>query len=236
VRRLALVFVAVLIAACSEGNVADAPSLVSTPTEGESTALASAVAIKALGCERQPVRGAGSMIIGGYVLTAAHVVSGAQSILVRPALPDASDALNAYLMAIDPVNDLALLSVPGLSLAPLRTSAAKAGDTGTAVLMRDDLAEANHLSIEKPVVVRILDIHQQNKISRPGYVVTIDIAAGDSGAVMVGADNAAVGVLYAKSREADNRAFATDMSSVGALLKSTEGVDPTRGIATGVCV
>ena len=205
------------------------------------TALASAVDVHAMGCRTVDVRGAGSLIDGNHILTAAHVVSGADSITVRSAAAGAA-TVAAHLVAIDAVHDLALLDVDLSHLTELRPvaladgGAAEAGDAGVAVLFRDDAAIVVPYTIAKPVVVRILDIHHENKVSRPGYAVDIEIAAGDSGAVMVADDGRAVGVLYAKSREAESRAFASDTSAVTALLTAAAAADPAVGIDTGECV
>jgi len=225
--------------ACSSTSTGTASTAVLP--DPAATALAAAVDIHATGCRTTDVRGAGALIAGSFILTAAHVVSGAVSITVRPATPGA-DAVAARLVAIDPVHDLALLDVDPNELAQLRPldvgagAAAGAGDTGVAVLFRDDAAVVVPYTIAKPVIVRILDIHHENTVSRPGYEVDIAIAAGDSGAVMVATDGHAIGVLYAKSREADARAFASDTGAVSALVAAASGVDAAVGIDTGECV
>ncbi len=228
--------------ACASRTVVESP-LVSTTSATTSTASRSAessvamnaaVTVRAHGCAPRDERGAGSMVEGGYVLTAAHVVAGASSISVRPA-NSTTDPIAAQLMAIDPVNDLALLRVPGVSLTSLAPSTARTNDRGVAVVFRNDAPVAVSFAITQPVIVNILDIYQLTKIQRPGYLVDIRIAAGDSGAVLVGPDNRALGVLYAQSRAADNRAFATNMSGLTALVKSAKTVDQAAGINTGRC-
>jgi S1-C subfamily serine protease len=230
VRTLVLAIAALLLVACGS----DGSSPVVTSALGPS-ALASAVDIRAAGCRPEEVRGAGAMIEGGYVLTAAHVVAGADSIAVRPARPPDSSPLPGRVVALDPVNDLALLGVPGLDLAPLALGTATSGTDGVAVVFRDGEPVAVRLQITRPVIIRILDIYHGRKVSRPGYEVAAQISAGDSGAVAVTSAGTAVGVLYAKSREADDRAWATDTSAVAPLLEAAESVDPGRGIDTGKC-
>lgn len=199
-------------------------------------AMRSAVQIRALGCRRVAVLGAGSMIMDRYVLTAAHVVAGADSIVVQAASPSYSQPRVARLLAIDPVHDLAMLGIDGPPLPPLDIGTAEVGDQGVAVVFRDGRAVERAFTIAKEVDVRILDIYHVSKVSRPGYVVDIDIAAGDSGALMVASDGKAVGVLYAVSRNTDQRAFATDLATVDTLALAAAHADQARGIATGECI
>ena len=234
-----LVGLALVNGACSSDGMGAAPTAVSP--DPATAALAAAIDIRATGCRPADVRGAGALIDGDHILTAAHVVAGAESVTVRSAAADAT-AVTARVVAIDPLRDLALLAVDLSDLAephPLHVAAggvADRGDTGSVVLFRDDAAVTVPYSITRRVVVNILDIHHEHEVSRPGYEVDIAIAAGDSGAVMVAANGRAIGVLYAKSRAVDTRAFATDTGSVDALIAAADGVDPTVGIDTGECV
>ena len=239
-RAIAIVALVLVNGACS--STSNSPASTSAVLDPAATALAAAVDIRATGCRTVDVRGAGSVIVGNQILTAAHVVSGAESITVRSAAAGALP-IAAHLVAIDAVHDLALLDADPAVLAdrvPLVVGAdgveAGGGDKGAAVLFRDGAAVVTPYTITKPVVVRILDIHHENKVERPGYEVVIKIAAGDSGAVMVSTDGQAIGVLYANSREADARAFASDTGAVDALIAAAAGVDAAVGIDTGACV
>lgn len=225
--------------ACSSDGMGTASTAVQP--DPATIAMAAAVDIRAMGCRTADVRGAGALISGEHILTAAHVVAGADSITVRAAAPGAA-GVAAHLVAIDPLHDLALLDVVASGLSerrPLNVAdggVAAGGDTGSVVLFRDGAAVDVPYTIERKVVVNILDIHHEHKVSRPGYEVEVSIAAGDSGAVMVGPSGRAVGVLYAKSRTDESRAFASDTGAVDALVAAAAGVDPAVGIDTGECV
>ena len=238
----AVVALAVVGGACgacaSDGMGAPSTAVLPDPA---AIAMAAAVDIHATGCRTADVRGAGALISGNHILTAAHVVSGAESITVRASARGAA-AVTAHLVAIDALHDLALLDLDASDLAGLRPlnvadgGVATDGETGTVVLFRDGVGGGVPYTIERRVVVNILDIHHEHKVSRPGYVVEIAIAAGDSGAVMVAPSGRAIGVLYAKSRTEDARAFASDTGAVDALVAAAAGVDPAVGIDTGECV
>ena len=77
------------------------------------------------------------MIEGNYILTAAHVVSGSLSVSVTSATSAKGEPIAARVVALDPANDLALLTVPGLDLPALPLGSFKAGDTGNALIFRD---------------------------------------------------------------------------------------------------
>lgn len=201
----------------------------------DDAAVASAVDIRAMGCTSDPIRGAGAVIEGGYVLTAAHVVTGAHTITVRPASPEAADPIDAHIVAIDPGNDLALLSTPGHELQELPLGRGAGNDRGIAIVFRNRAAVAQPYVITRPVRVRILDIYHHNTVTRSGYQVAMTIEPGDSGAVLVGPTGTAVGVLYAKSQGTDNRAWASSTSTVPSLIAGARGVDPAVGIDPGPC-
>jgi len=184
----------------------------SGPTRSDQVvASASAVDIRAAGCQPRPERGSGAVIKGGLVLTAAHVVAGATTITVKAS--GAGDSNGAHLVAIDPANDLALLAVPGLTLPGLGLDTARSGDAGVTIVFRDDAPTSLPFTITNPAVVTLLDIYGKDEVDRDGYVVGVDIEAGDSGAVLVSGGHA-VGVLYADSRHQPHRAFASDVSAV----------------------
>ena len=158
------------------------------------------------------------MIDGGLILTAAHVVAGSLSVSVTPSASATGEPMSAQVVALDPANDLALLSVPGLSAPGLRLGSFVAGDTGAALIFRDGKVVEQPFTITRPVIVRILDIYERDKVSREGYQLEIEIDAGDSGAVLVGADGKVGAVLYAKSRGTEDRAWGANMSAVPALI------------------
>jgi S1-C subfamily serine protease len=201
----------------------------------DDAALSSAVDVRAIGCQKEPVRGAGAVVDGGFVLTAAHVVAGANSITVRPAIPDGAGTLAAHLVAIDPAADLALLSTPGYQSTSLALGRASASDKGVAIVFRDLTAIAVPFVITRPVTVRIFDIYHTKTVNRDGYQVAVEIEPGDSGAVLVGPTGTADGVLYAKSKDTEDRAWATSTSTTPSLLDRARRADPNAGIDPGLC-
>lgn len=234
--RLRLVIVAmVALASCaSVGDVDDRPNDVQPDLDD--IALSSAVAIRSIGCASSSIRGAGSVIEGGFVLTAAHVVAGASSITVQPAnnLPG-DEPRTAHLIALDPNNDLALLAIAGSALPGLTVAGGAVSGAGVAIVFRESKAVVHPFVITRPVQVRILDIYGRRTVTRESYQVATEISRGDSGVVLIGPEGTAVGVLYARSDESDDRAWATTMATVPRLIDQARLVDPATGIDTGAC-
>jgi S1-C subfamily serine protease len=199
-------------------------------------ALSSAVSIRSIGCAPGSIRGAGAVIEGGFVLTAGHVVAGATSIMVQPANnPPGSEPRAAHLVALDPKNDLALLAITGTSVPALRVARGASTGAGLTTVFRESKAVLHPFVITRPVQVRILDIYGQRTVTRESYQVAAETSGGDSGAVLIGPEGTAVGVLYAQSDVSDDRAWATTMAAVPRLIDDARLVDPSSGIDTGAC-
>ena len=230
-----LVVVTATLAACGGGR----PTRIEADPVAAAAATASAVELLAIGCRVDPVRGAGAVVSDGsgnaWVLTAAHVVAGATSIVISTS--DRSvHAVSATVVALDPANDLALLrapvSTPALILAP---ALAVRGDRGATVVFDDRQPTTLAYEIGGRASVGIDDIYRKERSKRSGYRVDIEIDLGDSGAVLVDRDGHALGVLYAKSLTDDGSAFATDTGAIVELLGAAAAVDPGEGIDSGEC-
>jgi S1-C subfamily serine protease len=180
----------------------------------------SAVQIVATGCRSAEVHGAGLMVADGRVATVAHVVAGATSIEVR-GLRGTSAATVVY---FDPILDVAVLNVdPGLA-APIGIGDAPAGKRGKVIVYRDDAPIELPVEIQRQVDIRTADIYGEGTHIRPGYELTLDIQAGDSGAVVV-IDDKAVALVWATSRQAESRAWAMRTSLIADHLSTSAPVD-----------
>jgi Trypsin-like peptidase domain len=176
----------------------------------------SAVQVVATGCSQFAVHGAGLMVAEGKVATVAHVVAGATSVEVR-GIHGTAPATVVYL---DPILDVAVLKVDAEVATPIPIGTASAGDRGSVVVYRDDAPVELPVEIQRLVDIRTADIYGEGTHIRPGYELTLDIQAGDSGAVVVMNDKA-VALVWAVSRQAESRAWAMRTS----LIADHLGVD-----------
>lgn len=209
-------------------------------------ALASAVAVRAAGCRQAEERtGSGSVVGDDLVVTVAHVVAGSTSVLVTDT--DGDDH-TAVVVGLDTVNDLALLAVDGLDVAPLPLGTLAAGDHAVFVV-HDAIgrAIAEPATVTRRADLSMADLYGQGNHIRPGLELDASVSPGDSGAVLVGDDGRAGAVIFATSRETvgtetshppetgggegARRAWATDVAALAPLLAG-----PLSPVPTGRCV
>ena len=159
------------------------------------------------GCDPGEETGSGVFVGPGLVLTAAHVVAGAEAITVFHG--ERSGA--ATVVGFDPEMDLAYLTVawPAGSTVPVGSADVEAGDTGVAYVVRDRQVVALPVRVTRRIQIRTEDIYVQGDTLRPGFELDADIQAGDSGGAVV-VDGNVVGVVWARSRKFDRRAYAVD--------------------------
>ncbi len=184
------------------------------------TVTDSAVQVIANGCSSIEVHGAGMMVAPGRIATVAHVVAGAKSVEVR-GLHGTADATIVY---FDPILDLAVLKVESAVATPVSIGDASPGDSGEVVVYRDEGPVELPVEVQRLVNIRTADIYGKGTHVRPGYELTLDIRAGDSGAVVV-IDNHAVALVWATSRQAAARAWAMRASLLSDHLSGDAPVD-----------
>ena len=204
-RVLPVVVCGLIVVSC---GATESPT--TTPTAVPAVPIAdAAVQVVANGCGPVEVHGAGLMVAPGKIATVAHVVAGADDIEVRGAHGTAP----ATVVYIDPVLDVAVLKVDPAIATPIPIGSASPGDQGGVIVYRDDEPVELPAGVQRLVNIRTADIYGEGTHIRPGYELTLDIRAGDSGAVVV-TDNKAVALVWATSRQAEARAWAMRTSLI----------------------
>ncbi|MGB0112155.1 MAG: trypsin-like peptidase domain-containing protein [Ilumatobacteraceae bacterium] len=171
----------------------------------------SVIDIRSTGCGPRANLGVGTAIGDGLIVTAAHVVAGADEILVTGSMGEQSEAT---IVLIDPDDDIAVLRTPtpiGRPLVDL-DGVASAGDHGTVMLPSRGESDARVVDIDviRPVNIVTTDIYRDRDVERHGFEVSAVIESGDSGA-MVLIDDAGAGIIWARSTAHDDRAWAVDL-------------------------
>lgn len=180
------------------------------------------VGVRATGCRPFPERGSGVLVaVEGHdrplVLTAAHVVAGANEITVSREQTDAT----ARVVAFDPDMDLAYLAVDRLDLEGVATVDSSGVDAGTAAIarvVRDGDPLDVPVTIVRRIDIRTEDLYVEGETIRPGFELTADIEEGDSGAPVV-VDGHVVGIVWARSRATNARAYAVDPVRAGDRIR-----------------
>lgn len=187
----------------------------------------SVVRVEGLACRRIQV-GTGFVVDDGLVLTNAHVVAGEPSTLVRR---DDGVELEAQVVLFDPGRDLAVLSVSGLDRPPIALRSGEVGVRGGAF----GFPAGGELRIAPFEIARHLtatgrDIYNDDRVRREVYAIASMLEGGDSGAPIVAADGAAVGMAFAIAPDRDTVAYALTADEILAALQGdlSEPVDTDR--------
>lgn len=166
-------------------------------------------------CDPGQEVGSGMIIAPGLALTAAHVVAGADEIVVRRGARETVATITGF----DPEMDLAYLTFDAVPtrVMPVDSTDVEAGDTGLAYVVRDGEVVSVPVVIRRPINIRTEDIYIEGETLRPGYDLDAEIQSGDSGGAVV-VDGRIVGVIWARSNRFDRRAYAIDPVRAGDLI------------------
>jgi uncharacterized membrane protein required for colicin V production len=206
------------------------PSSGATPTLKPNTLApggpSDVVKVIATGC-RDIHEGTAFFIHGHVAVTNAHVVAGATSVSV-----DGAKATVAY---FDPVNDIAVLRVPSLNLAPMRFLGSVPPSGSEASVFGFPLNGSRTLSpsvISGQITAQSRDIYDQNLFNRTVIVLYANVEPGNSGSPVL-VNGHVAGVLFSKSLSEATTAYAIPAKTVEHDLALT----PSNGTAsTKSCV
>jgi S1-C subfamily serine protease len=139
---------------------------------------------------------------GDRVVTVAHVLDAGTPLTV--------DGRRARILRVDRTADLALLALPGLRAATVRTGAGAPGN----VRLLGHIAR-----VTRTITATVRAAPPGGSAARRA---ALELAAqarpGDSGAPLLTGDGRVVGVLFAASRDRADTAYAVDGSALRALL------------------
>lgn len=156
--------------------------------------------------------------------TVAHAVAGESEITVST--PDGR-RLRGEVAAIDTELDAAVIRVDGLELAPLPRRVYDDAESVSVWTNDDGPARPIPVEVRRRVTVRTSDIYREGEHLRPGLELRAQLAAGDSGGGLIGTDDELLAMVWATSRERDDRAWALPIEAVDPLLAAArDGVRP----------
>ena len=210
--RAVLLSTLILLAACSDAPV-DPDELPAARLAGEAC--------------RVPLL-AGAVVLGdGLVLTAAHVLAGAEDGLsVQLA---SGEQAPARVVGFDTQRDLALLAA-AVEAPAVRLAEAATGDRGLIV----SVSRTGELLTVRHEVVREITATGEDVVgdgSRRALELAADVAPGMSGAGVYDEDGRLLGVVFAESRERPIT-YAVTAAEIEAFL---DEADPATAAATGEC-
>jgi S1-C subfamily serine protease len=179
----------------------------------------STVQVSAFGCDSGLLveKGSGFVVAPGLVVTNAHVVAGADHIVVS----DEAGYHDAYPVLFDPRYDLSILRVPGAEDPPLKLAPNYVSRGTDAVVLGFPLGRPS-LNAQAAGVLTLLDatgydIYGNALTTREMYEIQSLVRQGNSGGPLVEANGVVIGVVF--SRQSDNDHIGYALASPGVLAR-----------------
>jgi S1-C subfamily serine protease len=211
--------------------LADPPDAGAPPVGGlapsvDSRVRASVVKVEGRACA-EIQDGSGFAVGPDTVVTNAHVVAGERRTAVETS---AGQRLGARVVAFDSGRDLAVLSVPGLGLAPLPLADGRRGDTGAVYgHPGGGPLQATPARIAERIVAVGTDIYRTSRTRRDVFVLAARLAPGDSGGPLVDQRGRVAGVAFAIDPGRPATAYALTDDELRPVI---DGFDTGTGAAT----
>lgn len=205
----------------------------SEPAPDRQTIAAATVRVRAEGCGPRTELGTGTTISDGLVVTAAHVVAGADRVEVVDRL---GEPIAAEVVVFDPVLDVAALRpiTDAGPPAPLRATPGRAGERGLVALVAGDgSVELLEIGVRQRVTIATTDIYRNDAVQRRGLRVAVIVEPGDSGA-MVHLPGGGVGIVWSRSTATGDQAWTVDLPPE--LLDSPTRRSLVTPVDTGSCL
>lgn len=174
-----------------------------------------AVSIETTACgHASSTTGAGVVVANGWVLAAAHVVSGAGQVDVSGDF----GTERAEIVVFDRAGDLALLQVGRASATPVDLGVVTTGDR---VHFASVGVSGNTSAVVlRPVEVRIEGVRSLERISRFGYELDERVALGESGGGVFDDDERLVGIIFGRPVADDARSFVVNSDEIARVLEA----------------
>jgi S1-C subfamily serine protease len=144
----------------------------------------------------------------GRAVTVAHAIAGRRSVLV--AAPEGA-ARRARVLRADVRLDLALLAVPGLKAATLRTARARAGQAARVLVVRGGRTRSLRATVRRLITANVREAPDANAQVRHALELDAEVIQGDSGAPVLDREGRVIGAVFAQASDRDDRAYAVDM-------------------------
>ena len=176
----------------------------------------------------KPILATAVVVEDGLLLTVAHAIAGAEQDLRAVDLEGTEREV--LVVAFDPARDLALLAVDGFD-DPIDVVTPKEGGAGIITAVNGDL-EVDEIAyrINRIVTASSGDIYDEGQVLRQALDIEAEIGPGDSGAPLLDARGAMVGVVFATSTGVAGSAWALHASEIEAFLGAPRtGAEVDRG-------
>ncbi len=187
---------------------------------------------EAPGCS-SVITGSGFVYAKDRVMTNAHVVAGTDRLTV--AVRGVGRGYDATVVLFDPDLDVAVLDVPGLSVAALDFSRNPTSGQETAVagFPHGGRLTVSAARVRAVVNARGSDIYGHGTVTREIVSLRGTVISGDSGGPLLDADGRVAGVIFASSETDAETGYALTPRSVADAASA--GRAARNGVPTGSC-
>jgi S1-C subfamily serine protease len=175
----------------------------------------------------------GFVVADERVVTNAHVVAGSK----RPAI----EALNGQVLIgtvvyFNAQDDLAVIAVPGLAVAPLKMGITARADTPAAF---EGFPFGGPLSVQAAHIERVGTISSPNIYDSGGsarevYIFAGDVNHGDSGGPLLSLKGDVIGVIFARSSAQENVGYAMTQTELKPVVDIAKTL--TSKVSSGACI
>jgi S1-C subfamily serine protease len=181
----------------------------------------------------QSQSGTGFVIAPERVITNAHVLAGVEEPVVEA--PGAGGR-TGRIVYFDPVDDLAVIAVPGL---PTPALGIKPGIGPGARGVVDGYPFGGPFTSRPAEVVSVdtivvPDIYGENPSSREVFVLAADVSPGNSGGPFLDQEGAVAGVIFGRAENTDNVGYALTLDEAGGVLERAASL--SEPVPSGQCV
>ena len=217
------------------GGIVNPPTLPDVDTGSPALTAAAQSVVRITGTAPscgQNQSGSGFVVSDDRVITNAHVLAGVTEPIIET---PGGQALGGTIVYFDPIDDLAVIAVPGLNAAPL-VLADTAGDGTKGVINGYPYggpfvtSPAEVLSVDN---AKVFDIYRSSQNNREVYTLATEVNVGDSGGPFLTTDGQVAGVVFAKAANTANVGYAMTMAELDPVAAQAPGL--TAQVDSGTC-
>ena len=177
--------------------------------------------------------GSGWVVSPRHVVTNAHVVAGAQDVVVS--VRGTGRERVARVVAYDPERDVAVLDVPGLPAPALPQGDALS--TGDAAVLAGFPGDAGlwvgPARVRGTLTASGQDVYGTSSVVRQIYSLRAQVRRGASGGPVLDPRGRVVGMVFATSLDDPDTGYALTLREIAPVLRSAQGA--STAVATGAC-